>query len=79
MGFDIKTINPTVEKRAREIANSLHRRLFLENPIDLRLAHRQIHQLVVGPLLVEARCVVGQRVPTRARLLRIRAGESAVR
>lgn len=42
--FDIRTVSPRAERRGREIAGELHRRLFLENPIDLRTA--EIERLI---------------------------------
>lgn len=46
-GFDLRLIAPRVEARAREITESLHRRLFLENPVEVEISEilRSINRL----------------------------------
>ncbi len=51
--------------RARRLSLHAERRahdvVLGEDPVDLGLGHREVHQLVVGPVVVEPRGVVGQR------------------
>lgn len=46
-GFDLRLVAPRVEARAREITQALHRRLFLENPVEVEISEilRSINRL----------------------------------